>query len=407
MSFDVSQVRRDFPIFQREINGKRLVFLDSAASAQKPQAVIDALVRVYSQSYANVHRGIYTLAEEATSEYELAREKIAQFINAHPTEIVNVRNTTEALNLLAYSWGEANIEGGDRIIITEMEHHANLVPWQQLALRKHAELAFIPVTDEGELDLSALPPLLADGHAKLVACTMASNVLGTLTPIQEVVRLAREAGAVTVVDAAQAAPHIPLDVKAIGADFLAFSGHKMCSPDVGILWGRHEMLESLPPFLFGGDMIRAVRKYDSCWNDVPYKFEAGTPAIAEVIALGAAVDYLTQLGMDAIHEHEVTLVKYAMEQLADIPEVHILGPSAERRGGVVSFWMDCAHPHDIASILDEEGICVRAGHHCAQPLHTRFGVQATARASFYVYNDESDVDALVAALRNVVKLLQR
>ncbi len=405
---DVPTIRKAFPIFERKIHGKRLVFLDSAASAQKPRVVIEAMTEVYTHHYANVHRGIYTLAEEATEAYEGAREKIAHFINADPAEIINVRNATEALNLIAYAWGEDHIGPGDRIVVTEMEHHANLVPWQQLVKRKGATLAFIPVDDDGELVMEALPPLLEDGRTKLVTCTMMSNVLGTIPDLEQIITLAHEAGAVAVVDGAQGVPHFPVDVQALGADFLAFSGHKMCGPGVGILWGRREVLEEMRPFLFGGDMIRSVRKEEATWNDLPYKFEAGTPAIAEVVGLGAAVDFLTEIGMDAIHEHEQRLMRYALERLQEIPGLHILGPTqAERRGGAVAFWMEMAHPHDIAHILDGEGVCVRAGHHCAQPLHTRFGVPATARASFYIYNDEADVDALIAALHKVVKILGR
>lgn len=408
MPLNVPAIRQDFPILQRTVHGKRLVFLDSAASSQKPQAVMDAMTHIYTHSYANVHRGLYSLAEEATTAYEAAREKLARFINAgDPAEVILLRNATEGLNLVAYSWGGQNIGPGDRIIITEMEHHANLVPWQQLALRQGAELAYIPVTEAGELDLDVLPGLLADGRAKVVACSIMSNVVGTLPPVTQVAELAHAAGAIVVMDGAQAAPHQPVDVQTLGADFMAFSGHKMCGPGVGVLWGRRELLEAMPPFLFGGEMIRTVKKTFAKWNDLPHKFEAGTPPIAEVVGLGAAVDYLAALGMDAIHAHEQAVTAYAMERLTEVAGLHILGPAAARRGGVVSFWMDAAHPHDIASILDEEGVCIRAGHHCAQPLHECFHLPATARASFYIYNDEADVDALVAALHKVNQLLQR
>ena len=408
MPLDVAAIRQEFPIFERKIHGKRLVFLDSAASSQKPRAVIGAMLRVYTHSYANVHRGLYALAEEATEIYEDARAKIARFINApDPAEVVNVRNATEGINLVAYSWGETNIHAGDRIIVTEMEHHANLVPWQQLALRKGAELAYIPVTDAGQLDLAALPPLLKDGRAKVVACSMMSNVLGTLPPVTQVAEMAHAAGAIVMMDGAQAAPHHSVDVQALGADFMAFSGHKMCGPGVGVLWGRRELLEAMPPFLYGGDMIRTVKRDYARWNEVPYKFEAGTPAIAEVIGLGAAVDFLSAIGMDAIHVHEQEIITYTLARLAELPQLHVLGPGPSERGSVVSFWMDDIHPHDIASILDEEGICVRAGHHCAQPLHERFGIAASARASFYIYNDKDDVDALVDALKKVARILGR
>ena len=408
MALDVSAIRAKFPILQRKINGKRIVFLDSAASAQKPQAVIDAIVNVYTHSYANVHRGLYTLAEEATEAYEGARIKIARFINAPDVaEIINVRNATEGINLIAYTWGESNIHAGDRIVVTELEHHANLVPWQQLAKRKGADLAFLPVTDEGLLDLEALPPLLDDGRTKLVACSVMSNVLGTLPPVTQVAEMAHEAGAMVVMDGAQAVPHRPVDVQTLGADFLAFSGHKLCGPGVGVLWGRRELLEAMPPFLFGGDMILTVKRQESKWNELPHKFEAGTPPIAEVVGLGAAIDFLTEIGMAEIHAHEQEIVTYAMAQLAEIPEIEVIGPGATERGAVVSFWMDTAHPHDIAAILDGEGVYIRAGHHCAQPLHDRFCIPASARASFYIYNDKDDVDALVAALHKVTRILSR
>ncbi len=414
MPLDVAAIRQEFPIFERKIHGKRLVFLDSAASSQKPRTVIGAMMHMYMHGYANVHRGLYTLAEEATAAYEEVRAKIARFINApDPAEIVNVRNATEGLNLVAYSWGETHIHAGDRIVITELEHHANLVPWQQLAHRKGAELAYIPVNDAGELDLDALPPLLADGRTKVVACSMMSNVLGALPPVKQVAEMAHAAGALMVMDGAQAVPHRPVDVQALGADFMAFSGHKMCGPGVGILWGRYELLEAMPPFLYGGDMIRTVKRDYAKWNDVPYKFEAGTPAIAEVVGLGAAVDFLNAIGMEAIHAHEQEIVAYALARLAELPTVHVLGYSdgehraPQERSGVVAFTMDGIHPHDISAILDTEAVCVRAGHHCAQPLHNRFGIPASARASFYIYNDRDDVNALVEALHKVIKTFGR
>jgi cysteine desulfurase/selenocysteine lyase len=408
MVFDVSAIRAEFPIFERKINGKRLVFLDSAASSQKPRVVIDAMMNIYTTSYANVHRGLYSLAEEATAAYEQAREKLAKFINAYETrEVINVRNATEGINLVAYSWGESNIRAGDRIIITELEHHANLVPWQQLAIRKGADLVYIPVTDEGLLDLDTFPAMLEDGRTKVVACSIMSNVLGTINPVQKIAEMAHTYGAIVVMDGAQAVPHRPVNVQELGADFLAFSGHKMCGPGVGVLWGRAELLEAMPPFLFGGDMIRTVKRDNCKWNELPYKFEAGTPAIAEVVGLGAAVDFLTTLGMDAIHDHEQEILEYALDRLSEVPGLRILGPGLTYRGGVVSFVMDVAHPHDISAILDSHGVCVRAGHHCAQPLHERFNIPATARASFYIYNDKDDVDALVLALHDVVTILGR
>lgn len=408
MPLDVPAIREEFPILKRTIHGHRLVYLDSAASSQKPQAVIDAMVELYTHSYANVHRGLYTLAEETTEAYERARAKIARFINTDDVgEIVHVRNATEGINLVAYTWGETNIHAGDRIVITELEHHANLVPWQQLAKRKGAELAYIPVTDEGLLDLAALPLLLEDGRTKLVACSAMSNVLGTLPPVTKVAEMAHAAGAVVVMDGAQAVPHRPMDVQTLGADFMAFSGHKMCGPGAGVLWGRRELLEAMPPFLYGGEMILTVKREDSKWNELPYKFEAGTPAIGDVVGLGAAVDFLTDIGMEAIHAHEQEIVAYAMERLTEIPQLEVMGPGPTERGAVVSFLMKDAHPHDIAALLDTDGICVRAGHHCAQPLHDRFCIPASARASFYIYNDRDDVDALVTSLHKVVRLLGR
>ncbi len=408
MTLNSKVVQAQFPILKRLINGHRLVYLDSAASAQKPQVVIDTLQDVYTHAYANVHRGIYTLAEDATERYEAAREKIAGFINApDPAEVIYVRNATEALNLVAFSWGRTNIDEGDRIILTELEHHSNLVPWQQLANEKHAELAYLPVTDEGELALDALPPLLEDGRAKIVAFSLMSNVLGTIPPAAEISRLAHDAGAIVVLDGAQAVPHIPVDVQALDADFLAFSGHKLGAPGIGALWGRRDLLEAMPPFLYGGDMIRTVTLEEAVWNDLPYKFEAGTPAIAEAIAFGAAVDFLSGLGMDAIHRHEQEMVSYALERLSEIPGLHILGPRSEKRGGAIAFSLDGIHPHDVASILDEEGVCVRAGLHCAEPLHRRFKLPATVRASYYIYNTRADTDALVEGLRNVIKILRR
>jgi cysteine desulfurase/selenocysteine lyase len=408
MTWSSKEIRSAFPIFQRKIHGKDLVFLDSAASAQKPQVVIDAITRMYRESYANVHRGIYTLAEEATEHYEAARQKVAEFINApEAAEVIWVRNATEGLNLIAYAWGRENLQAGDRIILTEMEHHSNLVPWQQLAQQRNVDLAFLPVTDGGDLDLTPLPDLLADGRTKLVAFSLMSNVLGTIPPAKEIVQLAHEAGALVAIDGAQAVPHLPVDVQALGADFLAFSGHKMGAPGIGALWGRRHLLESMPPFLYGGDMIRSVSKERSTWNDLPYKFEAGTPAIAEAVGLGAAVDFLSELGMDTVRQHEKQMVAYALERLPEVPGLHILGTGQKRRGGAVSFWLDGIHPHDVASILDEEGICIRAGQHCAEPLHHRFKLTASARASYYMYNTREDTDALVAGLQNVVRILRR
>ncbi|MGC9356633.1 MAG: cysteine desulfurase [Anaerolineae bacterium] len=408
MTWNRESLRAEFPIFERTIKGHRLVYLDSAASAQKPRMVIEAIRMVYERSYANVHRGIYTLSEEATMLHEEARSKVARFINApEPAEVIFVRNATEAINLVAYTWGRKHVASGDRIIVTEMEHHSNLVPWQQLAQESGAELAYLPVTEEGNLEITALPPLLEDGRARIVACTLMSNVMGTIPEVKPLIELAHEAGARVVLDGAQAVPHLPVDVQSLDADFLAFSGHKMGGPGIGALWGKREILEAMPPFLFGGDMIRTVKKHEAIWNDLPYKFEAGTPAIAEAVGLGAAVDFLTGLGMEAVHRHEQEIVAYALERLGEVPGLHTLGPEARLRGGVVSFWLDGIHPHDIAQILDEQGIAIRAGLHCAEPLHHRYGLPASARASFYVYNDYDDVDALVEGLGTVVKIFRR
>jgi len=392
--------RADFPILAREVHGKPLVFLDSAASSQKPVQVLDAMDRLARTSYANVHRGVYTLSEEATTAVEAARKKVARFINAQSArEIIFTRNTTEAINLVAYSWGAANLRAGDVILSTVLEHHSNIVPWQLAASRTGARVAYVPVTYEGELDLAAYGQLLEEAKPKLVAVTAMSNVLGTLPPLGELVARAHSAGALVLLDGAQYVPHLGADVRALDCDFLAFSGHKMLGPTgIGVLWGRRELLEAMPPFLGGGDMIREVTLAGSTWNDLPHKFEAGTPAILEAVGLGAAVDYLAALGMERVHAHEHALTAYALERLAAVPDLRIYGPPAERRGGVVTFKLGEIHPHDLATLLDREGIAVRAGQHCAQPLHDRFGVTATARASFYVYTTSAEVDALAEAL---------
>lgn len=404
--FDAHRIRAEFPIFEQTLNGRPLVYLDSTASAQKPRCVIEAVADVYQRYYANVHRGIYPLAEEASLAYEAARQKVADFIGAdEAAEVIFVRNTTEALNLVMYAWGLHNIHAGDRIVITEMEHHSNMVPWQELARWKQAELVYAPVTDTGELDLDALNNLIHGGRTRLVAFTAMSNVLGTVTPVREIAAMAHAAEALVVVDGAQSVPHLPTDVRALGVDFLAFSGHKLGAPGVGALYGRRAVLERMAPFLYGGDMILRVTKAGATWNDLPYKFEAGTPAIAEAIGLGAAVDYLRALGMDAVHAHEQALVSYAMARLQEVPGVRILGPAAERRGGVVAFTLEGVHPHDIADILGGLGVCIRAGLHCAEPLHQRFGVPATARASFYIYTVPEEIDALIAGLHEVRRVM--
>jgi cysteine desulfurase/selenocysteine lyase len=400
-------VRRDFPILSTEVNGHPLVYLDSASSSQKPLAVIDALDEFYREYNANVHRGIYTIGERATAAYERARANVGRFINAPDThEIVFTRNATEAINLVAYSWGRKHIGRGDAIVLTEMEHHANLVPWQLLVQEKDGDLEFIPITDDGLLRLDVFEVLLRL-RPKLVAFTHVSNTLGTINPVAEMVELAHGAGALVLIDGAQAVPHVAVDVQAIGADFYAFSGHKMLGPTgSGALWARRELLESMPPFLAGGEMIREVHLRRSEWNDIPWKFEAGTPDIAAEIGLGAAAEYLMSLGMDRVREHERQLVAYALEVLPrELPMLQLYGPlDPDLRGGVVPFNVPGVHPHDVAQVLDRFGVCVRAGHHCTMPLHERLDLAATARASFNVYSTREDVDALVDGLREVVKL---
>ena len=400
---DIEAIRKDFPILQREIHpGKQLVYLDSAATAQKPTRVIEAMDRYYRWSNANIHRGVHVLAEEATMLYEDARRNVAGFIGARDSrEIIFTRNTTEAINLVAYSWGRANLQAGDVIILTEMEHHSNLVPWQMLAQERQVRLEFIPVTDDGLLDMEQYRKLLMLSP-KLVAFTQMSNVLGTINPAGEIIRLAHDAGAITLVDGAQSVPHIQVNVVDLDVDFLAFSAHKMCGPmGSGVLYGKTALLEKMPPFLGGGDMIRKVMLRSYAPNSIPHKFEAGTPAVAEAIGLSAAVDYLKSIGMDAIAAYEHEIVSYALDQLNQIPGVRILGPDADRKGGVVSFTMDIAHPHDVAQILDRHGIAVRAGHHCAMPLHDRYQIPATTRASFYIYSTREEVDHLVQGLEQV------
>ena len=404
---DAEAIRRDFPILQQEINGHRFVYLDSASSSQKPQVVIDAIDTYYREYNANVHRGIYTIGEKATAEYEKARAKVARFINAPDAhEVVFTRNATEAINLVAYSWGRKNIARGDAIVLTEMEHHANLVPWQLLVQEKDGDLEFIPITDDGLLRLDVYEVLLRL-KPKLVAFTHVSNTLGTINPVREMVATAHAAGALVLVDGAQAVPHVPVDVQDLGADFYAFSGHKMLAPmGSGALWARRELLEAMPPFLAGGEMIREVHLRRSEWNDIPWKFEAGTPAVGDAIGLGVAADYLRDLGMDAVREHERELVEYALDVLPKrVPGIQLYGPlDPELRGGVIPFNLPGIHPHDVAQVLDRFGIAVRAGHHCTMPLHERLDLAATARASFNVYSTRDDIDALVDGLGQVLKV---
>ena len=406
MGFDVTRIRTDFPILNREKRpGVPVVYLDSTATSQKPDAVIEAMDAFYRQSNANIHRGIHTLAEEATALYEEARGKIAKFINAPSAkQIIYTRNATESINLVAYTWARANLKPGDIVVLTEMEHHSNLVPWHILKEERGIRLEFIPVTENGLLDLDAYRSLL-DQSPKLVAFTHMSNVLGTINPATEIIRLAHEFGAVTLVDGAQSVPHFAVDVQALDVDFLAFSAHKMVGPTgIGALYGKKKLLEEMPPFLGGGDMIKTVHLREFVPNSLPHKFEAGTPAIAEAVGFGAAVDYLTSIGMDAIaaHEHEIT--EYALERLEEVPGVKVFGPGAQDKGGVASFTFDGVHPHDVAQILDQDGVAVRAGHHCAQPLHEKFGITATSRASFYLYNTKEEVDKLIEGIYKVKEI---
>ncbi len=401
--FDVEQIRSDFPILARQVRpGVPLVYLDSTATSQKPAQVIDAMSRFYEHSYANIHRGIHVLAEESTAAYEEARQKVAAFIGAaHAREIIFTRNATESINLVSYSWGRKFLNDGDLIILTEMEHHSNLVPWQILAEERHLRLEFIPVTSDGLLDLAAYEQLLKL-EPKLVAFTQMSNVLGTITPAREMVRMAHAAGALTLIDGAQSVPHLPVNVQDLDADFLAFSAHKMCGPSgIGVLYGREKLLHAMPPFMGGGDMIKRVSLRSFTPNDLPHKFEAGTPAIAEAVGFGAAVDYMSSIGMQKVEAYEHAMIAYVMERLEEIPGVRVLGPSADKKGGVASFVVDGLHPHDVSQILDTYGIAIRAGHHCAQPLHDILQIPASARASFYIYNTVAEVDRLVEGIYKV------
>jgi len=382
-----------------------LVYLDSTATTQKPRSVLEAMDAFYRTNNANIHRGVHTLAEESTAMYEQAREAVAKFVNAPSAEqIIFTRNATESINLVAYTWARANLKSGDMIILTEMEHHSNLVPWQMLASERGGVLEFIPVTDDGLLDLDVYRSLLARAP-KLVAFSGMSNVLGTINPVAEMVRLAHAAGAITLVDGAQSVPHLPVDVQALDVDFLAFSAHKMLGPTgIGVLYGKVDLLEAMPPFLGGGDMIKTVHLRSFVPNSLPHKFEAGTPAIAEAVGFGAALAYLTKVGMDAVAAHEQEMVSYALERLEEIPGVKVIGPSAGKKGGVAAFTLEGVHPHDVAQILDRSGVAVRAGHHCAQPLHEKFGISATTRASFYLYSIKEEVDKLVDGIYEVKKI---
>lgn len=405
-SIDVPKVRADFPILDREVHpGVKLVYLDSTASSQKPFQVLQAMDSYYRNSNANIHRGVHTLAEEATSLYEAARERIAAFIGADSSDqVIYTRNATESLNLVAFAWGRKFLKTGDLVLLTEMEHHSNIVPWQILAAEKDLRIKFVPITGDFLFDMEAYQDLLKLGP-RLVAFTHMSNMLGTITPAREIIRLAHEAGALALIDGAQSVPHFAVDVRELDVDFMAFSAHKMCGPTgIGALYGKKALLNAMPPFLGGGDMIKKVTFDGFKPNDLPHKFEAGTPAIAEAIGFGAAVDYLSSVGMEGIASHEHLLTAYALEQIKTIPGLRVYGPTAEHKGGVISFTMEGIHPHDVAALLDRDGIAVRAGHHCAMPLHNKLGLPATSRASFYLYNTQDEVDRLIAGLAKVSRL---
>jgi cysteine desulfurase/selenocysteine lyase len=403
---DARAIRADFPIFEQLIHDKPLAFLDSAASSQKPRQMLEAMMDFYTTSYANVHRGVYVLAERATAALESAREKVRVLLNAPDArEVIFVRNATEAINLVAYSWGLSNLGPGDVVVVSELEHHSNFVPWQYISGRTGAQLAMIPLTEEGELDLSSLDSIAAKGRVKVVATTLVSNSLGTINPVDRLVAWAHEQGAIFVADGAQAAPHLALDVQALGIDFLAISAHKMCGPSgVGALWGRSELLLAMEPFLTGGHMISSVRFDKTTWGELPHKFEAGTAPMAEAVGFGAAIDYLQAVGFDAIEAHEHELAAYALGRLGEVEGITLYGPPADRRAGIVSFNLDGIHPHDVAQILDMQGVAIRAGHHCCQPLMQKLGVAATNRASFYLYTVPEEIDQLADGLHTARKV---
>ena len=407
--FDVATVRADFPILSRKINDHPLVYLDNAATTQKPRQVIDAISNYYEQTNSNVHRGVHTLSIEATDAYEVARAKVAKFINApRPETVIWTRNTSESLNLVAATWADKNVGEGDNIVMTAMEHHSNIVPWQQLAARKHAELRYLAAGKDGLLDMANIESTI-DSRTKIVSATHISNVLGTVNPVAELANRAHEVGAVILIDAAQSVPHMAVDVQAIDADFLCFSAHKMLGPTgIGVLYGKYDLLDEMPPFMFGGDMILEVTYEDAKWNELPYKFEAGTPNIADAIATGVAVDYLTDLEMDNVWEHEQQLTAYALDRLTALNGITIFGPEDPAlRGGVISFVHDKIHPHDLGTALDQQGIAIRTGHHCAMPLIRSYDVVAAARASFYVYNTKTEIDALVSGINDTERYFVR
>jgi cysteine desulfurase/selenocysteine lyase len=403
---DAQKIRADFPYLEEQFNGKPFAYLDSAVTSQKPRQMLDAMREFYEHSYGNVHRGVYQLSERATAAFEQAREKVRAFVNAPShREIIFTRQATEALNLVAYAWGLNNLGPGDIVIVTELEHHSNFVPWQYIAKRTGAGFRMLPLTETGELELEPLETFADEGNVKVVATNLVSNGLGTINPVDKVSQWAHEHGAIMVCDAAQAAPHVPLDVQALGCDFLAFSGHKMCGPSgVGALWGKAEILEAMEPFNLGGHMIRKVRFEETTWGELPHKFEAGTSPIAEAVGLAAAIDYLSGIGLEPIAAHEHELTEYALERLSEIDGITLYGPPAERRAGIISFNLGDIHPHDVAQVLDMDGVAIRAGHHCCQPLMQKLGVAATNRASFYLYSIPEEVDRLVEGVKRAKRL---
>jgi cysteine desulfurase/selenocysteine lyase len=409
-SFDVERIRKDFPILKRKVSGgKPLVYLDNAATTQKPLAVIDAIHDYYMNYNSNIHRAVHQLAEEATLAFEKTREKVARFVNAKSTEeIIFTRNATEAINLVAYSWGRANIKKDDRIVISEIEHHSNIVPWQILAAEKEAHLDYIGVDDSGYLKMHEYESHLASGRVKLVSVSHMSNVLGTIIPVNDIVKMSHEKGIPVLVDGAQSVPHMKVDVQEMGCDFMAFSAHKMLGPTgVGILYVKRELLEKMPPFMGGGDMIKEVHKYETRYNDLPYKFEGGTPNIADVIGFAAAIDYLNSIGLDKVRQHEIELTKYSLDKIAEVKGITLYGPpNPSHRGGVVSFNIGDIHPHDLATIMNDHGVAIRSGHHCAQVLMERLDVAATSRASFYIYNTKEEIDTFIGALHEARRLFK-
>jgi cysteine desulfurase / selenocysteine lyase len=406
---DLTRIRDDFPILnQSHSPNKPLIYLDNAASSQRPTQVIEAMSSYYNQYHSNVHRGIHKLSEEATAAYEMARDKVQAFLNApHRESIIFTRGTTESVNLVAQAWGRANLQPGDVVISTQMEHHANIVPWQMLAAEREIDLRFVPILPDGTLDMAQLTAWLESAPVKLMSVMQASNVVGTINPVETIIQQAHQAGALVLLDGAQSVPHMPIDVQALDVDFFAFSGHKMLGPTgIGILYGKRTLLEAMPPWMGGGDMIEQVTLQGSTWNELPYKFEAGTPSIAEAIGLGTAVDYLDQVGMERVHAHERELVQLAYDLVADIDGITIHGPAGDQRGGLIAFTLDGLHAHDIAQMLDADGIAVRSGHHCAQPLHDALGVSATARASFYLYNTPDEIHHWAQAVRRTAELVR-